>query len=404
MAVNNIDGINMDLKALGLSKKLSSFLSENGIKEPTDVQRTTIPVFLEGKSPLVVAQTGSGKTFSFAWPILEIAKAEEEKNGVETRPGRPKVVILAPTRELSVQLSKVIKSICHHIRLRVKLIVGGDKRGRDIPLEQSCFEILIGSPEKIEEQIQRGKIHLEDVQVLVLDEVDLLMDMGFNLSIGRLYRKMKTKSLQVGLFCATFPSDLEEKVNEIFTETSFEKIMIDGAHKIVNKVQTSNIEMDSKHKMAALREFLDEHKETQGIVFFNTKSWLEKSYLYLQNKKCSVGVGLIHGERTALERKSDMQKFISKTYRVLFATDVAARGIDIENISWVLNFDLPLRTDDYLHRTGRTARIGRSGKVINFVTPSDIGLITKIDKAIRKQKEVVLDPIDKQRQRSKGKE
>ena len=390
----------MFYKELGLSQQLRSFFNENQITEATSVQKEVIPKILEGQSVLVTAQTGSGKTYSFAWPLLQKLKELEDQQGVETRSATPKAVVVAPTRELAVQLSKVFKSITHHLRVRVRLVVGGDKRGRDIPLEKSCFEILVGTPEKIEDQILRGKVNLSEVRYFILDEVDLLMDMGFTSFIKDLYGRMESSSVQVGLFGATLPGDLKEQIYSLFSQTSFEEVMVDGAHKVVSKVQTTNMEMDSKHKMSALREFLLENQQP-GIVFFNTKMWLEKTYLYLQNKKCADGVGLIHGERTPLERKSDMQKFLSGSYRVLFATDIAARGIDVDQLHWVLNFDLPLRAEDYLHRCGRTARIGRSGKVYNFVTPSDVGLMTKIDKAIRKQKEVNLDASDKLKQRNK---
>ena len=399
--------ISMSMKSLGLSNEFISFFNEHGLLEPTDVQAQVVPLFLEKHSVFVVAQTGSGKTYAFTWPLLQLLKQLEASEGIEKRGGHPKALILAPTRELSVQLSKVLKSVTHHVRTRAKLLVGGRHHSGSSNLKKSAFEILIGSPEKIQEQVDHGQLSLKEVRYIILDEVDLLMDMGFAPTIKDIYKRVNPQSgqtppIQVGLFCATLPPDLPSKIDTIFSPIDFKMIQMEGAHEVVKKTQTINLKMSSRQKMSALRDFLLKNKGQQGVVFFNTKTWLENTYEYLESKKDGLKITLIHGARTPLERKSDMKKFLSGQTPVLFATDVMARGIDIKNLPWVLNFDLPLRVDDYLHRCGRTARMGCSGKVVNFVTPSDVGLITKIDKAIRKQKQLNVDDSEKQRHRFKG--
>lgn len=383
----------MDFLKLFDRKDLKSFLIENALKNPTEVQKKTIPFFLQGKNLLVLAPTGTGKTYAFALPLFSLLKDDEEK-GVkgEGKKGCPKAIILSPTRELAQQLFKVFKEISHHAKLRVRLLVGGEPKDKERSLYSSEYEILISAPGKLAQLIREEKISLEEVKHLILDEADQLLDMGFKRDIETIYNDCKKNDFQLILFSATLSPRYEEFLSTFFGDVKFQRVELTGSNSLRPTIETYNVYVGEKEKNEMCATFLRKKAQGDGLIFVNKKENAEELFKFLTKEFPEKTFHMLHGAMEAKDRKENYEKLI-KEGGILICTDIVARGLDLKGLAWVFNFDLPFEAVYYIHRSGRTGRQGRAGVVFNLVTPRDEVLIGRINDAIRNQTALKLKNI-----------
>lgn len=381
--------------------ELYNFLVEHGFEKPTEVQEKVIPLFCEGKSVTVLAQTGTGKTLSYALPLVQRLKLTEKD--VPSKRGCPRAIVLVPTKELVTQVHEIFKQISHHAKLRVRTLVGMDKSKKATSLKDQFVDVIIGGPGKVAKALKSGEINASQCHFLILDEADQLLEMGFNKDIESIYSHFEWSDTQVALVSATRPNDFEEFVSKVFKKVDFLDVSLQGAAGIKKTINNFNIYLNYKEKEAMTTTFLTKEAKGSGIIFLNKKEEAQIIYKKLVDELPKLTFHLLHGEMTAKEREDSLSKF-RKVGGVLVATDIVARGVDIKDLNWVLNYDLPFEAVYYVHRAGRVGRSGRMGHVYNFVTSKDFELIKRINDAIRGQSSLPLSPIKevKQNQTAKG--
>jgi len=380
---------------LGIDEDFNPFYSENDIKVPNAVQTKVIPKILEKKSIICVAQTGTGKTLAYALPLSEIIKKIEDEDGPSQLKGKPMVIIVAPTKELAVQISNVFKSISHHVKLRVRSLVGGQRNKQTNTLKDQSFEILIGTPNKIVQVIKKGDISFHNLKALVFDEADTLFDMGFKKDIESIIYPVSYDHTDIHFFSATLPDSVETFLYEKFKKKTLEKVTFNESHKVQQKIETFNIYVSPHEKMQMVKMFLEKTAKGRGILFANQKNQVDEISKFLSEEMPNLKFKTLHGGLEQKERLAAHKAFVDGKSQVLVATDVAARGLDIKDLKWIFNFGLPKSAEFYLHRCGRTGRAGKTGTVYNLVTHYDSKLIGFINDAIKKSSNLDLDFITK---------
>lgn len=369
---------------LGIDEDFDGFYVEEEISSPTEVQKTVIPKMLKKRSLICVAQTGTGKTLSYALPICELIKCIEDEHGVNNTNASPYAVIVVPTKELAVQVNNVIRKISHHVKLRTRSLVGGAK-GKDAAVKNNAFEILVATPSRLNKSIKNKEIKLDNLQFVVFDEADNLFELGFTKEVHNFMAEVDLESTQISFFTATLPVEAREFLAENFGEKNLEMLEMSTAHRIQQRVETFNIFVTPEEKNKMLQGFLEKTAKGRGIVFINQKNQVKEVAEFLEKNLPKLKYRVLHGDLPQKDRLSALKSFTDKKSQVLIASDVAARGIDIKDIAWVLNYGLPKTPIYYLHRCGRTGRAGRKGIVYNFVTKYDSKLISVINEAIKKQ-------------------
>ncbi len=374
-------------------KGLGLFLKEAKIKTPTAVQEKVIPLFLKGETLEVVAKTGAGKTLSFALPLIQKLKEEElKKNKQEELLGAPSAIVLAPTRELARQLYFIFKSISHHAKLRVRFLGGGEGFKKLALLKKESFDVLISVPGKLIHNLDRKHIITDNLKYLILDEADQLLESSFFKDILTINKKIDLTNLQVGLFGATGTLDFVKKIKEAFPSIIFKRIVVDQENTLVPHLETFNMFIEASEKENVLKNFVKKKAKGKGIIFVNRQNEAVKIFNELCESVKHQNFIVLHGEMSAKDRKEAFERFV-KEDGVLIATDIAARGIDIKDLYWVLNYDLPFEAVYYVHRSGRAGRGMKSGRVYNFITKFDTNLIARINTAIKNQTSLKLSTI-----------
>lgn len=362
------------------------FFKENSLKKPTDVQLKAIPEFVAQKNISVLAKTGSGKTFSYLLPMIQGLKFSESDK--PTQKGKPRAIVLVPIKELATQVFSESKKITHHAKLRVRQALGGDKAKS---LKGEMVDLLIGGPGRIKSMLNKGEISLENLEYFIIDEADQLMDMGFMTELKAIRKHFKGP-VQACLFSATMGPDFNNLKSEFFSGYDFTDVTVQGAHQLVSHIETFNIPLHYTEKDKMLELFIKQEAKGSGVVFVNQKGKAQEVFNLLSKTFSDKKVYVLHGDMSAAERKTTFAEFRS-TKGILVSTDMAARGIDIKGLSWVLNYDLPFEAVYYVHRSGRVGRNGSFGKVFNFVTGKDQSLIKRINDAIRAQSSLKIDSI-----------
>jgi superfamily II DNA/RNA helicase len=378
---------------LGIDEDFNPYFKEVGIKKPNSVQNKIIPKFLKKESFFCLAQTGSGKTLAFALPICEMIKRMEDEQGLNEAFASPRAVIVAPTKELAVQIDSVIKSISHHVKVRVRKILGGVTSSAQKNLRSSSFEILIATPTALGRALKKGEIRFDCLETIVFDEADQLFDKGFGKEINGVLRHVEFDKSSVNFFSATFNEEVETHIKEKFKKLNPEIVTFTTSHRVQSKVDTFNIYLSPKEKQEMLKGFLTKSAKGRGIIFINQKNQVEEVDAFLKERMPTLKYKVLHGGLTQKERMANHKAFIDGKAQVLVATDIAARGIDIKDLKWILNFGLPKTAIYYLHRCGRVARAGKTGIVYNFVTGFDSRLIGFINESIKSQTQLNLDFI-----------
>lgn len=358
-----------NFKEMGLNTAILNVLELRNITTPTPIQSQSIPLGLEGKDLIGIAQTGTGKTFAFGLPMLQ-RMAEGKKRGL----------IILPTRELAYQVEESLKPFAAALGIRTAVFVGGSPMHLQRKMLKQNPRVLIATPGRLNDHIERKTVSLNEVEILVLDEADRMLDMGFKPQINTILAKVPKEGRQTLLFSATMPQ-------EIFTLAKTEmnmplRIEVAQEGTTASKVVQELIIVKQPDKRDLLITLLKEHKG-QILVFSRTKHGAKKITHTLNEKGFKAAE--IHANKSLAQRRAALDGFKKGRHRVLVATDIASRGIDVDDITLVVNYDLPDDAADYVHRIGRTARAGKSGKAISFATPTQAGHIRDIEKLIRGQ-------------------
>lgn len=356
-----------------LLPSLQASLTAQGLVAPTEIQAGILPLLLAGRSAVGVAETGSGKTLAYALPILHLVKTLEAGGSPVDVAARPRAVVLVPTRELGEQVTRVMKSFTHDTRVRIRGVLGGTtmavaRRGLAGP-----FEILVATPGRLIQLLDREEIALDDVRVLVMDEADVLLDMGFLPAVSRVVEACRP-SRQLALFSATVPPAVEALVARLLSDAPI--VRTRGHHQVVASLVTVDRAVDDGRRFPVLLDVLREETEGGTILFANTREQCDA--VAAQLAEAGHPNVVYRGEMDKVERRANLHRFRDGEVRLLIATDLGSRGLDIEHVGRVINYHLPRTKENYLHRVGRTARAGRTGVVVNFVTPRDQALMARI--------------------------
>lgn len=365
-------------------KDVLSYLNQQSFKRPTQVQQDAIG-FLAGEGNFTVqAKTGSGKTLAYLLPIFQKLKVAEEKKG--NRDGvkaSPRALILAPTRELALQIFSVAKEISHFAKLRVRKLVGGDRGKSLISLYQSEIDILIATPDRALRAFEKGDLSRKQLAFLVLDEADQLLEKSFEKTMAALVLSVRNDRMQVFLISASRPKYYDTIIKDFFPKREFITIGKGEENVLPHKVEIFNSFLEEQDKFLYVSDFLKKQGKSNGIIFTSDKLRARELFHKLEDSGARK-LYLLHKDVTKQERLKTVESFRIHG-GVMVATDVFARGIDIPHLQWVLNFDLPPEADYYLHRSGRVGRAGRAGYVFNFVTKADGRRQKRINDVLTKQ-------------------
>ncbi|APX24039.1 MAG: ATP-dependent helicase [Rhodobacteraceae bacterium] len=363
-----------DFDMLGLSPALNEALSRAGFSEPTPIQNQAIPLALEGHDVLGLAQTGTGKTLAFGLPLIDALLAQPGKPAPKTA----KALVLAPTRELVNQIAESLKALTDGTKLRVGTVVGGQSINRQINFMSRGVDILVATPGRLIDLMDRGAVDLSTVRQLVLDEADQMLDMGFIHALRRIAPKLGTPR-QTMLFSATMPKQMEELSAAYLSNPR--RVQVSPPGKAADKITQSVHFVEKGDKPSKLREVLRRDMDALTLVFSRTKHGAERLMKGLVAD--GFNAASIHGNKSQGQRDRAIKAFRDGDINVLVATDVAARGIDIPGVAYVVNYDLPEVADNYVHRIGRTARAGREGEAIAFCASDEADLLRQIQKLMK---------------------
>lgn len=359
----------MNFKDLGLSTELIKAVEEVGYGEPTPIQQKAIPLILKGQDVLGSAQTGTGKTAAFLLPILHLLSTGR------SRARMPRAVILVPTRELAIQVGDNFKNYARHCKLSSLFLIGGTSladQERDL---NRGADLLIATPGRLLDLIGRGKVLLNDIKILVVDEADRMLDMGFIPEVDKIVAMLPT-SRQTILFSATMAPAIR-KLAESYLKSPCE-ISVSPPATTATTISQSWVEANPRNKKTLLYKILKTQAPLKAVVFCNQKRHIQSLVSFLKGEGLSAEG--MHGDMSQEKRNEVLQAFRAEEIKVLVASDVVARGVHIEDVSLVVNFDIPQQAEDYVHRIGRTGRAGRLGKAISLIMSSDEDSIKEINK------------------------
>jgi ATP-dependent RNA helicase RhlE len=363
----------MPFTTLGLGPKITKAIREAGYTEPTPIQTKAIPAILRGGDVIGIAQTGTGKTAAFVLPMLEKLSTSGSRSGRRSM----RALVVAPTRELVVQIEENVRKYSRHLVTRAATIYGGVGEGPQIANLRRGVELVIATPGRLIDLMQQGHVKFDDLEYVVLDEADRMLDMGFIPAIRQIIRALP-KQRQTLLFSATLSKEIESIAKEFLTEP--EIVQIGRRANPAETVAQFVYEVPQSRKLALLTHLLGDAALDSVLVFSRTKHGADKIARKLE--QAGVKTATLHSNRSQNQRIAALRAFKHGEVRVLVATDIAARGIDVEGISHVVNFDFPPQPEDYVHRIGRTGRAKAVGDAISFVTPDDAANLRATEKFI----------------------
>ena len=359
----------MSFADLGLSDELLRAVGDSGYDVPTPIQKGAIPSVLMGKDLIGIAQTGTGKTAAFVLPMIDILHQGR------TRARMPRSLILEPTRELAAQVAENFEKYGKYQSLSMALLIGGVQMGDQVKALEKGVDVLIATPGRLMDLFGRGKIMLNDCNLLVIDEADRMLDMGFIPDIEDICTKLP-RQRQTLLFSATMPPPIKKLADKFLTDPKTIEVARPATANI--NIEQRIIEVRGDKKRDVLRDILRSDEFRNAIIFANRKTTVRE--LYTSLKRSGFAVGQIHGDMEQPARIAEFDRFKSGDITILVASDVAARGLDVKNDSHVINFDVPWQPDDYIHRIGRTGRAGMTGIAITLATREDREAVAAIEK------------------------
>ncbi|MDB1124036.1 DEAD/DEAH box helicase [Vibrio algarum] len=360
----------MPFSKLPLSSDVLSALPED-ITSPKEIQTLAIPVIMSNKDLLALAQTGSGKTLAYGLALIERAKA----NRLATQ-----AVILAPTRELAAQINTAISSISHQVDINTICLSGGIEKKTQIDELANKPEIVVATPGRLLELIREGSIELSDIHTVILDEVDRLLDMGFWGDIQTILERLPAQR-QTAMFSATLHKDLENKVNKLLNQPT--RVQAHASNSIVEQIEESLYLVNKGSKTNVLIRQIKQNDWQQVLVFIGAKDNADS--LTKKLNKANISTAALHGNKSQIEREETLTQFKQKKVKVLIATDLLARGIHIDHLPIVINFELPPSPEVYVHRIGRTARAGKQGSAISLVCHAESDYLNAIRQFTRRE-------------------
>ncbi|HEX5477853.1 MAG TPA: DEAD/DEAH box helicase [Burkholderiales bacterium] len=361
-------------------------MRELGYDKPTPVQEQAIPLVLSGRDLMAGAQTGTGKTAAFALPILQKLAVHASASASPARhPVRS--LVLTPTRELAVQVADSFRGYAKHLPLRSTVVYGGVDMNAQIEQLRKGVEVLVATPGRLLDHVQNKTVMFSQVSILVLDEADRMLDMGFLPDIKRIIALLPGKRQNL-LFSATFPDEIRSLAKGLLTDPAEVQI---AARNAVADLVSHVLHPVAREKKRELLAYLVQTRELRQVLVF-TGTRIGANRLAHQLRRDHIHADAIHGDKTQAEREAALEDFKSGKNRVLVATDVASRGLDIEALPQVINFDVPHSAEDYVHRIGRTGRAGMKGEAISLVAPEDAEAVAAIERLIKKRIERVLVP------------
>lgn len=364
----------MTFDELGLSAPLLRAIEEKGYTEPTPIQAAAIPAVLSGRDLMAAAQTGTGKTAGFTLPILQLLS----DNGAP-HPHRIRALVLTPTRELAAQVADSVATYGAHLPFKSAVVFGGVKINPQIAALRKGIDILVATPGRLLDLYQQGEVKFTDLEVLVLDEADRMLDMGFIHDIRRILKVLPAQRQNL-MFSATFANEIRELTKTILHNPL--EVSVSPANATAERVEQWVYPVDKKRKSDLLLELVVQKDWQQVLVFSRTKHGANRLAQYLE--KAGVNASAIHGNKSQGARTKALDGFKKGKIRVLVATDIAARGLDIAQLPQVVNFDLPNVSEDYVHRIGRTGRAGSSGHAYSLVSADEIKQLHGIEQVIQR--------------------
>ncbi|MET3050193.1 DEAD/DEAH box helicase [Pseudomonas alkylphenolica] len=371
----------MSFASLGLSEALVSAIEAAGYTQPTPVQQRAIPAVLQGRDLMVAAQTGTGKTGGFALPILErLFPGGHPDKSQRHGPRQPRVLVLTPTRELAAQVHDSFKVYARDLKFVSACIFGGVGMNPQVQAMARGVDVLVACPGRLLDLAGQGSVDLSHVETLVLDEADRMLDMGFIHDVKKVLARLPAKRQNL-LFSATFSKDITDLADKLLHNP--ERIEVTPPNTTVERIEQRVYRLPASHKRALLAHLITTGAWEQVLVFTRTKHGANRLAEYLE--KHGLTAAAIHGNKSQNARTKALADFKAGTVRIMVATDIAARGLDIDQLPHVVNFELPNVEEDYVHRIGRTGRAGRSGEAISLVAPDEEKLLKSIERVTRQK-------------------
>ncbi|MBX3725717.1 MAG: DEAD/DEAH box helicase [Xanthomonadales bacterium] len=367
---------------LGLLPELIRALADQGYTDPTPVQAQAIPPALAGQDLLAAAQTGTGKTAAFALPLLQRLSALPRQPGQT----RPRALVLTPTRELALQVNESLRAYGKHLRLKTAVIFGGVGMQPQVDALRRGVDIVVACPGRLIDHMGRRSVDLSGISILVLDEADRMLDMGFLPAMQRVLAALPRQNRQTLLFSATFPEPIKALAREFMRSPA--EVQVAARNSVAATVSHRVHPVDAARKRELLLELLSRDSRRQTLVFARTKHGSDKlaKFLEASGLRCAV----IHGNKSQNARTRALSDFKAGKATIMIATDIAARGIDIDQLPVVINFELPMVAEDYVHRIGRTGRAGAEGQAISLVCPEESSQLRDIQRVIGRDIEQAL--------------
>jgi ATP-dependent RNA helicase RhlE len=354
-----------------LTPEVLRAIRERGYHEATPIQADAIGQIIAGRDLMATAQTGSGKTAAFLLPIIDRLQRE--------RAGRLSALILAPTRELAAQIGREFELLARHTLLSAAVIVGGESMGAQLNKLRKGAQVLVGCPGRLIDHIDRGTVSLDRIKIAVIDEADRLLDMGFLPQLRQIMQKVPHQR-QTLMFSATMASAVQRIAREFLTDPARLEAHVSEISAPPETIRQVICPVTAENKGRMLLQIVRDPEVTSAIVFTRTRDRADRVSKLLVHG--GVKAIVIHGERTQRQRNAALAGFRAGAFRVLVATDVAARGLDIPDVSHVINYDLPEAAEGYVHRIGRTARMGKSGQAVSLVTTDERALLGQIERVL----------------------
>ncbi len=365
---------------LGLADPIERALTSRNHVVPTPIQARAIPELLAGKDMLGIAQTGTGKTAAFALPILH----QLSRTRGNDRARNPRALILAPTRELAIQIGDEFRAYGKHLHLRQTVIVGGVSQKPQVTALSRGVDILVATPGRLLDLMGQRRLGLEAVEFFVLDEADRMLDMGFVRDVRKIIRALPERRQSL-LFSATMPDEVARLSGEILIDPV--RVEVTPPATPVERLEQSIFHVDAARKGALLATILEDPALARVLVFARTKHRANR--VAKQLGQCGLAAEAIHGNKSQGARQRALKRFRSGDARVLVATDIAARGIDVDGVTHVINYELPNEPESYVHRIGRTARAGADGVALSFCDPSERAYLRDIERLIQRRLTVI---------------
>jgi len=370
----------MNFKTLGLIDPILQALNDKSYTDPTPIQKQAIPVVLEGKDLLGIAQTGTGKTAAFAIPIIQ--RLEQDKHVNRNRKIRS--LVITPTRELAIQIHENFKAYSKHTDLKSNVIFGGVKQGSQVNRLKAGTDILIATPGRLLDLMNQKLVSIQNIEYFVLDEADRMLDMGFIHDIKKIIQQLPTER-QTLFFSATMPANIVELSRKILQNPI--RVEVSPVSTAAETVQQLICHTNKDLKKDLLVHLIKERNIRQVLIFERTKHGADKIARFLIKQK--IKAAAIHGDKAQNHRQKVLEQFKNGELTALVATDIAARGIDIDRLQYVINLDIPNISETYVHRIGRVGRAGETGTAISIAEPEEKGFLKDIEKLINKKIEVL---------------